>query len=249
MARNRSRARRGSPLNLPGAFELWRPSKELVLNNIWIFGPLYAVLLIFDLHSWLWSPPPPSGHHWVDHFDSFSSGWAFAPSGAYGIAAFIGFSILWLLFVLAVGTVAQIMSQAAQLDAVEHKPLDFQILWNLAKDRWWDMLRTYVVLVITIMVGLCLLVIPGLIFLRRYFLTPYVMLESKKGTSVFAAMDKSSKLAALNTGSIWGIIGVMFLIALTGVIPFIGGLVSFALGSLYSVAPALRYQQLKKLAA
>jgi uncharacterized membrane protein len=92
---------------------------------------------------------------------------------------------------------------------------------------------------------LILLVIPGLIMIRRYFLAPYVMLDKKVG--IREAMDQSAELSKINTGSVWGIIGVSFLIALVNVIPIIGGLASFSLGALYSVAPAMRYLQLKKI--
>jgi hypothetical protein len=61
-------------------------------------------------------------------------------------------------------------------------------------------------------------------------------------------MDQSAALSKANTGAIWGVIGVMFLIGLANIVPIIGGLIAFIFGALYSVAPALRYQQLKKLA-
>ena len=71
------------------------------------------------------------------------------------------------------------------------------------------------------------------------------MLDEKLG--VRDSMHRSAELSKLNPGSVWGIIGVMLLIGLVNIIPILGGLASFALGGLYSVAPALRYQQLKKL--
>lgn len=70
------------------------------------------------------------------------------------------------------------------------------------------------------------------------------MLEKK--VSITEAMEQSAKMSKPHSGSIWGVIGVMFLIALTGIIPFIGWLISFILGMFYAVAPALRYQELKK---
>jgi hypothetical protein len=69
-----------------------------------------------------------------------------------------------------------------------------------------------------------------------------------KNLSIGDALNKSAELSKRNTGAVWGLFGVMLLIGLIGIVPFIGGLVSFVLGSLYSVAPALRYQQLKQLA-
>jgi uncharacterized membrane protein len=43
------------------------------------------------------------------------------------------------------------------------------------------------------------------------------------------------------------VIGVIFLIGLINIIPFIGWIISFIVGMFYSVAPALRYEELKHL--
>lgn len=140
----------------------------------------------------------------------------------------------------------QIMAQAAQLAAVEGKPLSFNKLWATTKELGWRMLGLYIVGGLVIGVGFILFIIPGLIMLRRYMLAPYVMLDKKCG--IADAMSESARLSYLNTGSVWGIIGVIFLIGLIGLVPIIGSLASFILGVLYSVAPAIRYKQLKNLA-
>jgi hypothetical protein len=221
----RKRARRNSPLYMPGAFDLFTPSKELVLNNIWVFGPLYAVTLVFYIHSWIWSPLPNQHVGWWHSADGFSSGWPGGPFPGYFTFISVGFSILWLLIIAFVGTVAQIMAQSAQLRVTEGRSL----------------------MGILISIGLILLIIPGLILIRRFFFAPYIMLDKKTG--IREALDQSANLSRVNTGAIWGVIGVMFLIGLANIIPIIGGLVAFCFGSLYSVAPALRYQQFKKSAA
>lgn len=247
MARTSNRPRQSSPLNLPGAFQLFKPSRDLVLKNIWIFGPLYAVPLLFSLHSWIWSPSATAHRHWVDHFDSFTAGWNFSPTANYAFSAFVGFSIIWLLFVIAAGTIAQVMSQAAQLEAIENKPLHFHRLWQTVKELGWRLLGLYIVTGLYIFVGLILLIVPGLIMIRRYYLAPYVMLEKKCGIS--EAMERSAALSKPYSGSVWGVIGVMFLIGLVAIVPFIGSLAAFILAALYSIAPAMRYQQLKKISS
>ncbi len=245
MARTSRRARRTSPLNLPSAFDLFTPSKDLVLKNIWIFGPLYAVPFIFWIHSWIWSPLPSQHAGWWTHGSSFSSGWPGAPLPAYTTFSLVGFSLLWFLLIVIIGTIVNFISLAAQLEAAEDKPLDFKDLWLLVKPVGWRLVGLYLIVGLIVLVGLILLIVPGLILLRRYFLAPYVMLDKRCG--IQEAMDKSAELSRLNTGSVWGIIGVMFLIGLANIIPIIGGLASFTLGSLYSVAPALRYRQLVRV--
>ena len=148
--------------------------------------------------------------------------------------------------ILSVGTISQIMAQQAQLEGAEGKKIDFSKLWLVVKELGWRMLGLYIVVGLVILVGFILFIVPGLFMIRRYMLAPYVMLDRKVGIS--EAMNQSAELSKLNTGAIWGVIGVMFLIGLLNVIPLIGGLTSFVVGSLYSVAPALRYTQLRKLA-
>jgi hypothetical protein len=223
MAKTSKRARRTSTFYLPGAFDLFTTSKDIVLKNIWIFGPLYAVPLIFWIHSWIWSPLPTQKTHWWYNADGFSSGWPGGPVPTYFTFLVIGFSIFWALLIMGVGTIAQIMAQEAQLEGAEHKTIDFNNLWKVTKELGWRMLGLYILVGLVVLVGFILLIIPGLIMIRRYLLAPYVMLDKKVGIS--EAM-----------------------IGLLNVIPIIGGLTSFIVGSLYSVAPALRYTQLKKLA-
>lgn len=245
MAKTSKRARRTSQYYLPGAFDLFKPSKELVLKNIWIFGPLYAIPLVFYIHSWMWSPLPSESVGWWHRADGFSSGWPASPWPSYLTFLAVGLSVLWFLVIIFIGTVAQIMSQKAQLEASRDNSFDFSHLWQNVKELGWRMLGLYIVMSVIILIGFALLIIPGLILLRRYFLAPYVMLDKKLG--IREALDSSAALSKKNTGAIWGVIGVMFLIGLANIIPIIGGLAAFGLGCLYSVAPALRYQQLKKL--
>jgi len=243
------KARRTSPLNLPTAFQLFTPSKELVKKHIWIFGPLYFIPLLFSLHAWVWTPAPTAheGRQWWHDYSWFGSGFSASSVPSYMWYTIVGFSIFWFLTVVIVGTITQIMSQEAQLEASQGRAnITFNHLWSVVKELGWRMVCLYLLVGLYIVVGLILLVIPGLIMLRRYFLSPYVMLDRRCG--IKEAMDRSADITKPMSGAIWGVIGVMFLISLLNIIPVIGWLAAFVLGAAYSVAPALRYQQLKKLA-
>lgn len=246
MARTSRRARRNSPLYLPGAFDLFTPSKELVLKHIWIFGPLYAVPLVFYIHSWVWAPLPNQHVSWWHHADGFSSGWPGTSFPSYLTFLSIGFSLLWLAIIVIAGTIANIMSNAAQLKAAQGHVFDYKHLWEVVRQLGWRLFGLYIAMGLIIIIGFVLLIVPGLIFIRRYLFAPYVMIDKNLG--VKAALAESAALSKLNTGSVWGVIGVMFLIGLLNILPYIGGLAAFGFGLLYSVAPAMRYQQLKKLA-
>ena len=245
MAKTSQRARRNSHLYLPSAFDLFKPSKNIVLNNIWIFAPLYAVTLLFWIHNWVFAPGANQKYYWWQHSDGFNTGWPGGPVPSYFTFTVIGFSIFWLIVTLAAGTIAQIMSQAAQLEGAQRRKLDYGKLWQTVREIGWRMLGLYIAMFFVIGIGFILLIIPGFFMIRRYMLAPYVMIDERLG--IIDSMDKSAALSKINTGSVWGIIGVMFLIGLLNIIPIIGGLLSFAVGGLYSVAPAMRYLQLKRL--
>lgn len=238
MARTSRRARKASPLYLPSAFELFTPSKELVLKNIWIFGPLYATFFIFYIHSWIWTPKPGQNVEFWQNAHGFSTAWPGAPLPTYLTFMVVGLSILWFMIIGFIGTAVQIMSQRAQLDASQGKPLHFRDLFAAVREIGWRMLGLYLLSSLAIIFSLFILA-------RRYLLAPYVMLENKTG--ILESMKLSSELSGRNPGAVWGVIGVMVLIGLVNIVPVIGGLSAFILGGLYSLAPAIRFQQLKKL--
>jgi hypothetical protein len=235
------RPRRSSPLYLPSAFDLFKPSRDLFLKHFNVFGLLYIVPFLLWLHSWVHTPA--HGHNYWNRTTDANYGWTF-PAGWN--AAFIGFSLLWLIFSVVGGVIVHIMLQRSQLDAVEGKTPTIERAWQTVKDRWFDLVKLYAVTLLIIAAGFILLIIPGFFMIRRYIFAPYVMLDKKCG--IKEALEESHRLGLINTGAVWGVIGVMILIGFIGIVPIFGSLASFVLGALYSLAPALRYQQLKKLA-
>lgn len=137
------------------------------------------------------------------------------------------------------------MSQDAQLRGVRKHPLAVGSLWLEARGLFWKMLGLYIIMTLYIVIGLILFIIPGLIMLRRYLLAPYVMLDQKG--SIKEAMDTSAAMTLPYSRSIYGIIGIMLLISLINVIPYLGWMIALVVGFLYSAAPALRYDELRKI--
>ncbi len=244
MANDSARPRRGSQFHLEGAFDLFSKSKEIIFSNFQVFGLLYIIPLIFIAHTWIWAPTP--GHHksWWN-YQNFSYSFSSNPEPTFLSYSTIGVSLLWFLVVLIGGTIFQIMSQKAQLNGAKGSSIKLDRLWATVKELGWRMVGLYFLITLYVVVGFILLIIPGFIMIRRYYLAPYVMLDKKTG--IKESMDISAAMTKPHSGSIWRIIGVQFLFGLTNIIPFIGGLIAFVLGALYSVAPALRYEELKKL--
>src|SRR5665213_3209033 len=193
----RHKPRRSSPLYLPSAFDLFKPSRDIILKNLNVFGWLYALPLIIWVHSWI--SIPAHGGHYLDRTTDANFGWSF-PSSYLG--GFIGFSLFWFVISFAAGTAIQIMPQQAQLDASTHKVPDLARSWATVNEIGWRMLGLYIVMGLLIGIGFILLIIPGLFALRRYLLAPYVMLDKKCG--IKEALDKSAELSLINPGSVWG---------------------------------------------
>lgn len=120
-------------------------------------------------------------------------------------------------------------------------------LWEFAMKYTFPVFALSAVSGFAIMGGFILLIIPGIILLRKFFLAPYILVDQETG--IIESLKISARMTDKAPGSIWGLIGVSLLIALPSVISVygIGALATAALTVAYSAAPALRYQELKKL--
>src|SRR5260221_284546 len=121
--RAHTRSRRGSPLYLPSAFDLFTPSKELVLKHIGIFGPLFILPLLNLVGSWNTNPSDLHGRSHVQWQLDNHSGWGGLPFPAWG--NFLGVVALWGVIWLVATLIVQIMSQQAQLEASQGKTPTF----------------------------------------------------------------------------------------------------------------------------
>lgn len=105
---------------------------------------------------------------------------------------------------------------------------------------------------IMVFIGLLLLIVPGLILLRRYFLSTYYIVD--QNLSIPEAMEQSAKQSKPVAGYVWGTIGVVvvMIIAITVVsslffgIPGATVIISALLATSYFFIPALRYIDIVK---
>jgi uncharacterized membrane protein len=135
------------------------------------------------------------------------------------------------------------MLQVLELRTANGKKPTLGELWLQTKKYGPRLFGLGFVVGLYVLLGFIMLIVPGLIFIRRYFLSAYVLMD--QDVSISEAMKISAEMTKPYSGSIWGIIGVSILLSLTGVIPVIGWVISLVLSALYSVAPALRYYELK----
>ncbi len=241
------------------AFDLFSKSYEAVMRNLNNFLVLLALPLLGALIS-TGRNSAHSGSTWK-HGDFFNG-----TTPAYSIIGVMGFGLIVFLLIAILALIIQAMLTGLELEAAkDHKP-SLGHLWTIGKKYWLRLLGLILVIgmyiVGTSLIGIIILVVfrnlfgvvigGGLIVaailfvLSHYFLAPYAMID--KDLPILTAMEYSANISKNHAGAIFSVLGVMVLLGFTGIVPVIGPILSFVLGALYSVAPALRYLELKKLA-
>jgi len=224
------------------AFELLGKSFQLVKENLNVFILLYSVSALFALWNFLnwftddrttWTEDRLSLNNW---FGSFSGLQVDTPAGmGAGLALVVGiialiFSLLQIILVFRV--------------AQGRKP-DIGDIWEEFKKVWFKLLLLVIVMGLIVVVGFILLIIPGVIFLWRFFFAPYVMLDH--GTGVEESLRRSWRMTKGFGWPIYSVILLGLLMGLSGIIFYIGPIISFILAVAYSCAPTLRYWEVKRL--
>jgi hypothetical protein len=207
---------------LTPAFDLIKPSAEATKRN---FNSFLAIILApgiyFSFLSYLQN---------VIHAHFSGTTWTalYAP----------GF--LYLLLTIAASAYLELMSaQGKTLTLAETIRGSFKYFWRL--------IGLYIITGVLVGVGFVLFIIPGVIMVRRYFLASYFLIDKNLG--IFEAMRRSAAATKGRMGAVWGIVGVQLLLGVPGFIPVIGGFISNVFEMFYASAPALRYEELKRLPA
>lgn len=237
---SKNRPRRGSPLHLSGAFELFGQSYQIIRRNFEVFMVLFAtgaVLALWEtLGRYVDDEPAKDWKSYIFN-RSFGGGLdtgVFAAGGVMFVISIL-YGIAYLLIIIGV------------LRAAQGQKITLGGLWRELVDRWlWiKMVATFILLGLAIVIGFILLIIPGVILLWRLFLVPYILVDQK--TTIEESFRQSWRTTRGHAWAIYSVILVSLLLSLTNILPIIGPLVAFALTSIYVAAPALRYQELKKI--
>lgn len=222
------------------AFDLFSPSYQRVMKNL----PLFVLLSIPSLLGALNAMKADRwGYNDPSRFTEFRGFTSLSGFPMYGLIGLVGISIVFVVFFFVLSIIVRAMTYALELEAAQGKQPSLGHLWEVGKKYWLRLLGLIFVVGVLTLGGLLLFIVPGLIMIRRYFLAPYFMVD--KDLSVSEAMKISAETTKPYSGAVWGVIGIMILLALSGTIPVVGPLLSLVLGVLYSVAPALRYEELK----
>ena len=223
------------------SFELLPKSYQAVKSNLNTFSLLWILPVLSILGSTI---------HDKNNLDvnrEFGSAGSLNFGGVpgYAIASAIGIGIIVALVILLFALIVQAMTYALQLEAAKGKTPTLGHLFDVGKKYWLRLLGLAIVIGIVVVIGLIAFIIPGLIMIRRYFLAPFVLID--KDVTISEAMKESARISKPYSGYVWGVLGVTIALSLPGAIPVVGPIAAFLLGAIYSVAPALRYEELKKL--
>jgi hypothetical protein len=132
-----------------------------------------------------------------------------------------------------------------QLRATKKQPESLVTYYQAGLPFSLKILGLYIAYAVAVIVGLILLIIPGLIMLRRYLLAPFYVVD--KRLPVFTAMKQSAQDTKPVSGYIWGLIGLQLIAALlasvAAEIPVIGIVIGQLLTFTLTFTAVLRYRE------
>ena len=208
-----------SKQSLPSAYALFRPSFNAVMVNIWTFLCLMLIPIVIVIVT------------------GFFSG-----DGVFANDSLSKLLVPFLIpgFILAIITAPAL--PYVQLASVRGKEITLGEALRAGLKKFWRFYGVSLLTALIVSVGILLFIIPGLFMLRRYLLAPYYLYDHD--LKIMEAMRRSAEDSKQFSGSIWGIIGIQFLIGVIGVFPILA-LVSAILTVVYYCAPTVRYVQIQ----
>ena len=147
-------------------------------------------------------------------------GWAQGAAAAAGILSFLGF-----VYGILVNGPVQYGVAFAYLKAARGDKLEIKDMFEAFKNYWNAVLASLLVFVI-IVIGLVLLIVPGIIFACKLVFTPYLVVDRKM--AVIEAIKESWRMTG---GHAWKV----FLIGLLAIPIGIAGLICFGVGVIISI--------------
>lgn len=233
---------KNQPAKVGSVFDLPGKSIKIVKEN-WKLFALVNILSIISALFQLNNAKP-----WEDR--NFSETFSSAGFGNYnenfteilGGIAIVGLIVFILTFFLyAMATSLEIRTSNGE------KP-SFDAIFSDAKRFWLRQIALILVCGFIIVIGLFLLIVPGIIAISRLIMAPYVMFDKKLG--IFDSIKASNELAKGNFVAIWSVLIVFILLsillsALLGLIPFIGSLLGAIASIGISLMLVLRYRELQ----
>lgn len=152
----------------------------------------------------------------------------------------LGAGCLWVLVNLAATSYLQVTAARGKWPSTA---ACYKNSWRY----WWRIVVFLALFSILLGIGFLLLIVPGLIVLRRYILTPFYIID--QDLSVKEAMRRSAAQTKIVSGYVWGTLGVVIVMSLGaglisqmfGFVPGLPAVISSILGVSFYFVMALRY--------
>jgi hypothetical protein len=223
---------------IKGVTDIFKESSAIVRRNLY---PFIIVNLLAAL-SVVWQAginvrDKTSGTSWHSIFEHgvFGNGGDFRYPGA-------GAGILVVLFVVA-SIVLALMNVILTVRAAQNKTVDLGEVWEEFKAKAWRLIGVEILFGLIVVVGLILLIIPGIYFIGRLIMAPFILVD--QNTSIREAINRSWDLTKDKWAHVYTVILFGIVLSLPNIVPIIGPFVAFVLTFLYSVSLPLRYFEFK----
>jgi hypothetical protein len=154
-----------------------------------------------------------------------------------GAVSIVAFTVFILRFSAVLPTL--------MLASAREQVLTFKAAFAGSKPYWLKLIGIYLLTALAVIGGFILFIIPGFIFGAWFLLAPFVAID--EGLGVVDSMKRSKQLIKGRLLEMWGFEAFPQLVAIVGLIPFLGSIVSFLFQLVWMPASAIRYEQLKAL--
>ncbi len=132
----------------------------------------------------------------------------------------------------------------AQLQAAKKGHVTIKQAISGGSRRYMSLLALWLTILLSVIAGLALFILPGIILLRGFVLAPYFLLDKNLG--IFEALKTSFKKSKQYKWPIYGVLGVVVLFNLLTSLGPLGQVAGTILSTLYTMAFALRYREVDK---
>lgn len=174
------------------------------------------------------------------------------PSLLFSFGSIYSGNRLEAIIILAIAGVWRLINMPVsyylQVRAAGDKNPDLSECYRLGLPFWVKTVGFEILFFIMVIIGLILLIIPGLIIIRRYYLTPLYIVGNKM--KIADAMRKSAEQTKPVSGYIWGMIGVIVVFGVIAIfldeIAFIGPILAVLVSLIYFFGPALRWKEINR---
>jgi hypothetical protein len=163
------------------------------------------------------------------------------------LAAVLGLGLIFFLVLVALSIFLYAMSVVLQVRASKGQRPNFNELVEGGKKYWLRIIGLSILSGIIVVVGLILLIIPGIIAIGRIAMAPFHMVDKDLG--VMDSLKASNEMGKKHAGAVWAAIllffGISIIIGIISGIPYIGALIGAVGAIVFSLILPLRYLELK----